>query len=131
MWARIKDGLVAETTDVDPEGRYVPELVWQETEQAVQVGWTFDGTTFAPPDEPTAAVNARLSPLHFMERFTAEESTGIAAAVVTSPAVMLWMLKTAAAKEIDLTDQLTIDGLEALVTAGLLTEARKTALLTP
>ncbi len=130
MWARINNGTVAETTDIDPVGRYAEDLVWHQTNETVDVGWLFDGNTFTAPTPVSIPANTLISPLKFMGRFTTAESNAIASAATTAPQVLIWMLKTAAAKEIELTDQLTIDGLEELVTAGLITEQRKAAILT-
>lgn len=49
MWARIDGDRVAEITDIDPDGRFHPSLVWVECGAEVQPGWTYDGKEFAPP----------------------------------------------------------------------------------
>lgn len=36
MWARIQDGRVAETTSVDPAGRFHPSVVWEPVPPALQ-----------------------------------------------------------------------------------------------
>lgn len=51
MWARIEGDRVAEVTDIDPEGRFHPSLVWVECQQGVKPGWTFDGENFEPPTQ--------------------------------------------------------------------------------
>ncbi len=47
MWARIQDGVVEETTDIDPEGRYHPDLKWRACAAQVQPGWLFANGVFA------------------------------------------------------------------------------------
>ncbi|CAM3806735.1 hypothetical protein CCOS865_01834 [Pseudomonas reidholzensis] len=47
MWALIQDGLVLETTDVDPEGRYHPDLKWRHCSDLVRAGWLFENGVFA------------------------------------------------------------------------------------
>lgn len=47
MWALVQKGVVLETTDVDPEGRYHPDLRWQPCAAQVQPGWLFENNAFA------------------------------------------------------------------------------------
>lgn len=47
MWARIQDGVVAETTDIDPAGRYHPDLEWRTCTSQVQTGWLYADDVFA------------------------------------------------------------------------------------
>lgn len=47
MWALIENGLVLETTDVDPEGRYHPDLKWRPCPALTRAGWMFEGGVFA------------------------------------------------------------------------------------
>jgi len=47
MWARIQDGVVEETTDIDPEGRYHPDLKWRACAVPVQPGWLYADGVFA------------------------------------------------------------------------------------
>jgi hypothetical protein len=67
MWARVENGKVMETTDIDPKGRFVPEIEKQfkPCESNVQPNWLYDGVIFsAPPqrtlDEAKAAKLAEL-----------------------------------------------------------------------
>ena len=56
MWARIQDGAVAETTGVDPEGRYHSSLRWQAAPEGTVAGMTFDGADYhAAADAPAAS----------------------------------------------------------------------------
>lgn len=47
MWALVQDGVVIETTDLDPEGRYHPDLKWRPCGERVQPGWLFKDGAFA------------------------------------------------------------------------------------
>lgn len=47
MWALVQDGVVVETTDVDPEGRFHPDLKWRTCGVQVKPGWLFANSTFA------------------------------------------------------------------------------------
>jgi hypothetical protein len=75
--------------------------------------------------------------LAFLARFTADESSAIQTAALANPptagslALHLYLLQLGAATVVDLTSPLTAAGLDALVTAGLLTADRKTAILQP
>lgn len=52
MWARIDNGRVAETTELDPTGRYHPSLVWLPCTAEVSVGWMLDNDQLVPPAVP-------------------------------------------------------------------------------
>ncbi|QSW37085.1 hypothetical protein KQ929_11990 [Leclercia pneumoniae] len=56
MWARIDIDpenreleSVAELTDIDPDGRFHPSLVWIECLAGTQQGYIYDGSGFIPP----------------------------------------------------------------------------------
>lgn len=46
MWALIVDGVVWEITDIDPNGRFHPSLLWVECGDDVEVGYLYDGKKF-------------------------------------------------------------------------------------
>lgn len=48
MWARIENDEVMEVTDVDPEGRFHPSLVWLKCPADVQQGYVYDKGVFIP-----------------------------------------------------------------------------------
>lgn len=50
MWALIENGLVLETTDTDPMGRYHESLTWLACEDEVKYGWVHDGESFQAPE---------------------------------------------------------------------------------
>ena len=79
-----------------------------------------------------AAVQATVAPLSklvFMERFTLEEMASIYTAAKTTVVVEIFLDKMKLAEFIDITDANTIAGVNALVSAGLLTEARAAEIL--
>jgi hypothetical protein len=49
MWARIKNGVVAEITDADPVGRFHPLLEWVTCGTDVLEGWLHSGGVFSEP----------------------------------------------------------------------------------
>jgi hypothetical protein len=122
--AKIENGEVVHidrTTDVAPEGWLVvgPEIV---------CGMLWDGEQFtAPPPLPPPAPS--WPSLDFMELFTDAEQLAIVTATLANPAVKLWYDKAMAAGTVRADDPRTVAGMAALVTAGLLTEQRKTEIL--
>lgn len=52
MWALIKNGAVAEITEIDPTGRFHPSLNWEPCGADVRVGWVWDGSSFSEPPAP-------------------------------------------------------------------------------
>jgi hypothetical protein len=48
-WARIIDDVVIEITDIDPEGRFHPDLVWEEISEEVEQNWVRSGNSFVAP----------------------------------------------------------------------------------
>ena len=67
----------------------------------------------------------KLTSLEFLDLFTEAEQLAIATAAMQSAQVKLWYDRTIAAMFITLADPRTEAGLNALVTAGLLTAERK------
>lgn len=87
----------------------------------------FGTPTITPSPNPLESV----TPLQFFERFTEAEQLAIVSATMQSAAVKLWYDKLIAATEVRFDDPRLPVGLTALVSAGLLTEERKTQVLTP
>lgn len=52
MWALIENGEVKEVTDIDPEGRFHPDLVWVECGDDVGERWLYSDGVFSPPQPP-------------------------------------------------------------------------------
>ena len=80
-------------------------------------------------DFDPAPVNKKISTLAFMELFTDAELVGILDAAKVSTQVQLFVMKMEQAEFIDLAYQPTIDGINALAAAGLITEARASGVL--
>ncbi|CAB3678039.1 Uncharacterised protein [Achromobacter insolitus] len=61
-WALIVDGKVAEITDVDPAGRYHPDLLWIACEESVEVGDSYsDGEFQKPRADPEEAMRRLIA----------------------------------------------------------------------
>ena len=69
--------------------------------------------------------------LQFMDRFTESEQLAIVTATMTIPQVKLWYDRMLCAEEIVYKDARTLAGLQALVAAGLITQARMDVVLPP
>lgn len=67
--------------------------------------------------------------LEFFELFTSDEQISVVERTLTSATIKLWYDKMLAADYINLADERTIAGLNALVAADLITEARKNQIL--
>lgn len=121
---KIENGVVVQvdrTTNVAPEG-------WVECGPDVACGMLWDGEEFSLPPLPAPAA-PRWSFLEFMERFTQAEQEAIAGAAMVNVQVKLWYDKAVGAKEIIADEPRTVAGMDALVAAGLLTQARRDEIL--
>jgi len=49
-WARIEDGVVMETTSINPANRFHPSLVWVACAEEVEQGWIYSSGEFSPPE---------------------------------------------------------------------------------
>lgn len=127
MWARIENGIVAEITDIDPEGRFHPSLVWVECGEEVEPGWKYDGSKFAPPEalDPSPPEHPQFTALEMLDQFTEAEQLAVVAATMTEPAIKLWYDRLIAATYVTYEDPRTEAGLQALVDAELITSQRK------
>lgn len=90
----------------------------------------YDGPIYQEPD-PNQPSPAPLSttPLQFLERFTDAEQLAIVTATMSDPVVKLWYDKLLAARDVVFADPRLSAGLDTLVSAGLITEARKAEIL--
>jgi hypothetical protein len=75
-------------------------------------------------DFDLVAASKRMTTLEFMELFTDDEWVGVLDAAKVSSLVNLFVMKMTQAEFMDLNYQGTIDGINGLVSAGLLTQAR-------
>jgi hypothetical protein len=93
--------------------------------------WIAAGNTPDPADIPATVVPQSVTPLEYIERFTESEQIAIVTAAMSNAQLRLWYDKLMAAQEVVFTDSRLSAGLDALVTAGLITADRKAQLLTP
>ncbi|MFN7725142.1 MAG: XkdW family protein [Rubrivivax sp.] len=78
---------------------------------------------------PPAPLATSCTPLQFIDRFTEAEQLAVVSATLAVPQVKLWYDKLIAATEVVFADPRVAAGLDALVAAGLLTQARSEAIL--
>jgi len=109
---------------------YVPEAPWVSIPDDVQPGYLFDGTDYtAPTPEPAPTHRTRLTRLEFRNLFTQAEKQALYTAAQSSVDVQIYLDDVNAAQYIETTDASTVNGLGALVAAGILTQARADEIL--
>lgn len=82
-----------------------------------------------PEPTPVDTTPKSCSSLEFIEKFTDAEQLAIVTAAMQVPAVRLWYDKMIAATSIVFADPRLSAGMDALVAAGLITEARSLEVL--
>ena len=117
--------------------RYVSGLPWVFTgaasltvspnEQTVTLDGTITGFTQLPP--PAPAPKPPISKLAFLALFTDTELATILTVAQSNMTVAVYVKKLDAATEVLLTDQLTIDSMNALESAGILAAGRAAQIL--
>jgi hypothetical protein len=93
-------------------------------------GWTYKDGVFSPPVVIAPTLPNIITKLAFRFRLTDAEYVGILAAAKTDVEVMAWVETFNMVSQINLEDSRTVSGLEMMVTKSLLTEERKTEILT-
>lgn len=58
MWALVQGGVVIETTEIDPEGRFHPDLKWRACTSPVKPGWLYANGVFAEKVESPEEIKA-------------------------------------------------------------------------
>lgn len=97
-WARIDNELVAETTDVDPTGRFHGSLTWVPCSDNVVAGWGYSNGAFTAPPTPAPTTAQDLAPGRSLEGLTAEEIAAfeeLAAILNTNPEALKAPMETA------------------------------------
>jgi len=109
------------------------EQVIDVTDIFCSIGWLYDGSTFTEPKQPEVEPfkTPILTPYEFLKRFTSEERKAIKAATLINPDVDdLWTMFIVA-KDIDLRNTDTTEGVNALEGAGILAIGRAAEILVP
>lgn len=91
-----------------------------------------DGSITKEPMPPAPVIpRTQFTSLEFLDRFTEDEQLAVVQATMQSAEVKLWYDRLLAASFIDLADPRTEAGIDALISAGLISADRKAALLQP
>ena len=80
---------------------------------------------------PEPEFKTKFTSLEYLDRFTEQEQVDIVTATNSNIQIKLFYDRLLAATFIDLEDQRTEAGIDALISAGLLDESRKEELMTP
>jgi hypothetical protein len=130
-YAVIK-GLIVDTIAIadTPLGKYLWICIDEITPQPGP-GWTYENGVFnAPPVVPAPQLPNTITKLAMIDRFTEAEYEGVLTAAKTDVQVQSWLDRFNVSNQINLEDSRTVSGLEMMVTKSLLTEERKTEILT-
>lgn len=82
-------------------------------------------------DEPEVQFKTVFTSLEFLDRFTEDEQLAVVSASMNIAEVKLWWDKMLAASYVDINDPRTAEGIDALISAGLLEAVRRDEVLTP
>lgn len=129
-YAIIENGIVTNIVVADENWDPTGMQVVAETTGCV-IGATYVNGVFTPPAQPelpTPAPQTVFSTLNYFTRFTDAE---YAAARGGPMAIQRGLDMLIAAQYVDVTDPRVAEYLSALVTAGIINDARKTELLEP
>ena len=123
----IVDNIIVATLEFAQQLGY--QQVVDVTDIYCSIGWLYDGSTLSEPPAPEPIKITILTPYEFLKRFTSEERKAIKAATLTNPDVDdLWTMFTVA-QDIDLKNQDTINGVNALESLGILAQGRANEIL--
>ena len=123
QYAIIENGFVINTVISD-----LPRAAnWIESDTA-GIGWTYDGSNFVAPPAPPAPV-APWTRKDFLLKFTPTEYAAIKSATLVDSGVDYYWAIFQAAENVLKTDPVTIAGINALETAGLIGPGRAAEIL--
>jgi hypothetical protein len=94
------------------------------------VGWVFDGNHLSPGPGQGATATRKITKLGLRQRFTFSELCALTAAAQTTTPVAALLGNLSVATYVDLNRADTAGGIGLLVSIGLLTPERATAILT-
>lgn len=121
------DSIPANAVEITTE-QYQALLAGQSSGKLIQADADGYPILVDPPPAPPAPP-PNFTSLEYLDLFTEAEQLAVATAAMNNAAMKLWYDRMLAANFITLADERTEAGLDALVTAGLLTSARKSAIV--
>lgn len=94
------------------------------------LSWLNEGNT---PDSanPIIPLATQLTSLEFLDKFTHDEQLAVVQASMQSAQVKIWYDRMLAASFIDFSDPRIAEGIDALISVGLINANRKLELTTP
>lgn len=120
-YATIKNGKVVGVSYLSGEVNK-PDMLLIDDDTDVEAGYLYDGSSFIAPTPATHRTN--LTRLEFRNLFSLAEKQALYEAAKTSVDVQIYIDDLNAAQYVETTDQATSEGLNALVSAGILTQSR-------
>ena len=118
--------VIAEASWNPGEGLYLVPL---NESESCEIGQTYDAITIPRFTGTPTPFPKTYTAYQFLLRFTAEERAAFRSASLTDSVVADFQELATAAHEIDTTNPMTIQGMNYLVSVGLLTEQRKQEVL--
>lgn len=109
------------TPEFDFYTQRLGEIYWDDVNRV----FTYPIETLEVPIPRPTRRETILTPKQFLSRFTLGEWENIENACTQSSAMRFWMKKYDKSQDIDLEDQETIDGMNAMAAFNLITEERK------
>jgi len=132
MFAKLKGGnaICLEEYNGLNAGAIVPKsnARWADVEQWIEDNGPMPDYDYPPEPEP---VKTRFTSLEYLDRFTTVEEDGILDAMAEDKQVRKFYDRLLAATYIDVEDARTAQGLDLLISKGLLASSRKDELLAP
>ena len=125
-WVKIDESgtiLAAYTVDT-PQKIDKPINTDLPLQQLIGMRWVDENTVI-----PIEILRTRLTRLEFRNQFTMAEKQALYTAAQSSVDIQIFLDDVNAAEYVETTDQVTIDGLSALVSEGLLTQGRADEIL--
>lgn len=138
-FVRVENEVAVDVVTGDPSTMFHPSLACQFVACPDEVcsGWTLSNGKWSAPvvveqspvEQTSTPVVTTVEKLAFMSLFKDEELAAIYSTAKEQVMVEVWLDKLKLATFVDLADQRTIDGVNGLVAANLLTAPRAKAIL--
>lgn len=113
------------------DGAYIP-TDFANVDYQTYLAWLAVGNTPDPAPNPAPAPATKISAAAFLARFTSAEELAVQAAAQANPSIALGLTVGLAKGAINLVgDAVVTNWMQAIVSAGAITQARMTEIMTP